>query len=321
MNIKTIVMLSVALVPFVFINLDVCNQYWQILVLYAFSAFGMAGVGMSVMHDAIHNSHSNNQLVNKALSYTLNIIGGNAEIWKLQHNVLHHTYTNIMDADEDIQAPFFLRFSPDAKHHWLHRYQHWYVWFFYGLSTLSWVISQDFFRLHKYKQMGLIKGKADYMKKITQIILWKIVYFSYVIVLPIYLTDFSTLQILGGFMLMHFIIGLVLTLIFQLAHIVPEANFPQPTKAGTIENNWTIHQLETTCNFSQKSKIMSWCIGGLNFQIEHHLFPNICHVHYKEIAKITRKTAEEFNIPYHTTKNFFTALQGHIVHLKKLGYA
>ena len=120
---------------------------------------------------------------------------------------------------------------------------------------------------------------------------------------------------------MHFVAGLFLTTVFLCAHIVDQTDFPLPENDGVINKNWYVHQMETTANFSNKKSLFSWFIGGLNYQIEHHLFPSICHVHYYELSKIVKSTAEEFNLPYHANKSFLTALKHHAAHLKEMGKA
>ncbi|MDL5514834.1 fatty acid desaturase [Arenibacter sp. M-2] len=274
---------------------------------------------MGVMHDAIHGSFSKNKMVNKIMGYTINLIGANDKVWRLQHNVLHHSYTNIEEHDDDINAPFFLRFSPHAKKNKLHKYQHYYAWFFYGLSTISWVTSKDFVRYTRYYKMGLVKNRRTYIEGILKIMAWKIIYFSYALALPILLTSISPWVIILGFLAMHFVTGLCITLVFQTAHIMPNASFPLPDNNGNLESERLAHQLETTCNYAPNSALLSWLVGGLTNQIEHHLFPNISHIHYRKIAPIVQRTAEEFGLPYHSNGSFASAIFEHFKMLRDLG--
>lgn len=319
MVIKTVVMMSLYFVPVILVITGVVGQTWQLFACFILSGFGMAGIGMGVMHDAIHGTYSRKPIINKLLGYTLNMVGANASVWKVQHNVLHHSYTNISEGDDDINAPFFLRFSPNAEKNALHPYQHWYVWFFYGLSTLSWVTSKDFIRFKRYYDMGLFKGKNIYRDTTLKIIAWKLVYYSFALGLPIAFSPFGVGEILLAFVALHFVTGLSISLVFQTAHIMPDVHFPQADERGTVEGERLLHQLATTCNYSEKSRVFSWMIGGLNYQIEHHLFPDICHVHYRNIAPIVKATAGEFNIPYYSKKTFFNALQSHFKMLYLLG--
>lgn len=316
---KTIFMMSLYFIPVIMVITGMVSHTWQLFACFILSGFGMAGIGMGVMHDAIHGTYSRHPKINKLLGYTLNLVGANAGVWRIQHNVLHHSFTNITEGDDDINAPFFLRFSPHVKQNALHAYQHWYTCFFYGLSTLFWVTSKDFIRFHRYYKMGLIKGRHIYRNSIIKMVIWKIVYFSFILVLPIMFSPFGAGQILLAFVALHFVTGLCISLVFQTAHIMPDVNFPQMDENGTVDGERLAHQLATTCNYSEKSRVFSWMIGGLNYQIEHHLFPDICHVHYRDIAPIVKKTAEEFDIPYYSKKTFVEALKSHFQMLYQLG--
>ncbi len=319
MVIKTIVMLLLFIVPIICLSIADISSIWSLFLLYIISGFGMAGIGMGIMHDAIHGSYSKSQTLNRFLGYSMNIIGANATVWKLQHNVLHHTYTNIHDADDDINMPFFLRFSPHTKKYKIHKFQFLYVWFFYSISTISWITAKDFIRLTRYQKMGLIDTRIEFQKDLLYLTLWKLVYYAYVIVLPIIILPFAPWITILAFISMHMVTGLVISCVFQVAHIMPGIDYPQANIDGEINSNWTVHQLLTTSNFSPKSSIFSWLIGGLNYQVEHHLFPNICHVHYKAISPIVKQTALDYGIPYNEKSTFVAALSDHIKMLKFLG--
>jgi linoleoyl-CoA desaturase len=319
MVVKTVIMMLVYLTPFVMLGAGLVGNVWQLFGLYLISGLGMAGIGMGVMHDANHGSYSRNRKVNKILSLTMNLIGANAYVWRFQHNMLHHTYTNIEGADEDIVTPFFLRFSPHDKHHWLHKYQHIYSWFFYGLSTLSWVTAKDFNNLRHFYQEGLIKDKKALQKALLSVSGWKLFYYGFALILPMIMIPLSPWLVLGAFCSMHFMVGVIITMIFQTAHVMPSAQYPLPDENGVVSNDWTLHQLVTTTNYAPNSRVFAWFVGGLNHQVEHHLFPGICHVHYKHIAPIVRQTAEEYGIPYHVQPNFIAALRAHTRMLRNLG--
>ncbi|MFH6604466.1 fatty acid desaturase family protein [Maribacter algicola] len=312
-------MLTFFFAPLIIINIGLVASQWLLFVLYITSGIGMAGIGMGIMHDAIHGSYSKHQKVNKYLGYTMNLIGANATVWKIQHNVLHHTYTNIEGADDDINAPFFLRFSPHAKKNKLHRFQHLYVWFFYGLSTISWVTAKDFIRLARYRKMGFLDKKNEFRNELIKIAAWKLFYYTYALVIPLFLVPLAPWIIILAFLSMHFVTGLLISIVFQVAHIMPDTEFPLPDDDGMVAGDWSAHQLATTTNFSPNSSFFSWLIGGLNYQIEHHLLPNICHVHYKKISGIVADTAREYGMPYHTKVNFLSAVKDHVKTLHKLG--
>ena len=314
---KAVFMLGLYFIPvivFLVTDLHILIQ----LLLWIIMGVGMAGIGLSVMHDANHGAFSKSPLVNKLAGLTANVIGGHAKLWKLQHNVLHHTFTNVIDADDDISTSSILRFSPNHPLKKIHKYQHIFAFFLYTLMTFSWSVWADYTQAVRFKQKGLFKQDA-FKKDMVNIILWKIIYFSYLIIVPIFVFDKSWWLVLLGFMVMSMVCGWILSVIFQLAHVMPNCDFPVSDEKGVIDNSWAVHQLHTTSNFSQKSKLFSWYIGGLNYQIEHHLFSNICHVHYPKIAKIVKQTAAEFNLPYYDNGNFFKAMVQHYKMLKFLG--
>lgn len=319
MVIKTVIMLSLFFVPLILLASGMATSVGMLFMLYILSGFGMAGIGMGVMHDAIHGSYSKNKKINKILGYSFNLIGANSTIWKIQHNVLHHTYTNIDAADDDLNSPFFLRFSPHAKHYWVHQFQHIYIWFFYGISTISWITTKDFVRLKRYKEMGFLNKKHEYEKTLISMIGWKLLYYSYALILPMIMLPFSWGLILLAFISMHFVTGILVSVVFQIAHIMPNTDFPLPNDQGVIDDNWYGHQLATTSNFSPKSSILFWLIGGLNYQVEHHVLPDVCHVHYKDLTKIVSDTAQEFGMPYHVKKSMFHAICAHTKMLRMLG--
>ena len=316
---KTIFMLGLFFIPLFILNSGIVSSPLVLFILYIISGLGMAGIGMGVMHDAIHGSYSKNRNINKFLGYTMNLIGGSATVWKIQHNVLHHTYTNIHEADDDINMPSFLRFSPNAKKYWWHRFQHIYIWFFYGMSTISWVTAKDFIRLRRYQKMGFFKRKNELQKETLKIIGWKVLYYSYTLVLPIFMVSLAPWLIILAFVTMHFITGICLSLVFQTAHIIRSTEFPLPDQHGVVENDWWKHQLVTTSNYAPGSIFFSWLIGGLNYQIEHHLLPHICHIHYSQLSPIVARTAKEFGITYLTKKTFAAAILDHVTMLRELG--
>ncbi|MEJ2114314.1 MAG: fatty acid desaturase, partial [Flavobacteriaceae bacterium] len=236
MVVKTIVMLSLFFVPLVILSSGLVTTTWLLFTLYIICGFGMSGIGMGVMHDAIHGSYSKNKNINKLLGYTFNLIGANATIWKIQHNVLHHTFTNIEHSDDDINTPFFLRFSPHGKHHWIQKFQHVYIWFFYGISTLFWITAKDYVRLKRYKNMGLLKNNNQYIMELLKMTAWKLFYYSYALVIPMIIIPLPWWIILLGFLCMHVITGTLVSIVFQIAHIMPATEFPLPNENGMMKD-------------------------------------------------------------------------------------
>lgn len=317
---KSIALLALYLVPFGVLLSGIVVSGWGQMGLWILMGLGMTGVGFSVMHDANHGAYSKNQKVNKWLGHLVETIGGNALNWKIQHNVLHHTYTNIDGMDEDVESvDEFLRFTPHTK--WLprHKYQYLYAWGFYSLLTLFWCTFKDFSQLFRYKEKNLLRTqKADFKKSLVKLIVTKILYHGVVIGLPMLLLPNPWWHIILGFVAMHLVVGMILTVIFQLAHVMETSDFPMPEN-GVVDYDFATIQMKTTTDFAPNNKLLTWYVGGLNYQVVHHLFPNICHIHYKHLAPIVAETAKEYGIDYNVKPTFWSALVEHTRMLKYLG--
>ncbi len=316
---KTIVMFSLYLMPY-FIILTLNLPGWVQLLLTIIMGIGMAGVGMNVMHDGNHGSYSSKPWINRLMGGSIYILAGNVYNWKVQHNVLHHTYTNIHGHDEDMDTGEVMRFSKHAEWKWFHRFQHYYSILLYGLLTINWAITSDFKQMKRYMRRKLSYGKLpNPVANWSKLVITKMIYVTIWIVIPFIFLDIAWWKILLGFFIMHYTAGLILSVVFQLAHIMDEADMPLPESNGTMKNSWAIHQLKTTVNFSTKNRLVNWFTGGLNHQVEHHIFPHISHVHYTKISKIVRETAREFNLPYNEFKSTRKAIAAHFRFLREMG--
>lgn len=293
---------------------------WAMWLLCVLMGLSMAGIGMGVMHDANHGSFSKNKFVNKIFGKTADILGVSSNNWINQHNKLHHTYTNIYEHDEDVNGKGLFRFTPDAPLKKVHKHQYWYWAIFYGFLTLGWFFA-DFQAYKKYIDRGLNRAKgAEKRKQILEIAMFKAIFITYMIVLPIIFVDIAWWQVLLGFLTVEFTAGLVLAVIFSLAHVVDKFDLSDHDKfEGASEDEWAIHQIKNTFNFATGNKILTWFCGGLNYQIEHHLFPNISHAHYPKLYKIIKETAQKHGVNYQEFRTFREALYSHLVFLYKLG--
>lgn len=318
---KTVAMISIYLAPFLIMLTGIGHiSVLLYLGLWLIMGIGMVGIGTSIMHDGNHSSYSERKTVNKWLGRIIFLVGGYHVTWRIQHNILHHTYTNIEGLDGDIDAGIFLRFSPHSKRYKMHRFQHIYAWFLYGLLTLQWATIKDFRSVVEYEKLGLLRKERRTLRRALWEVAWtKVVYYTIFLGLPLYFSNVAWGWVVLGFVLMQFVAGLALSCIFQLAHVMEGAEFPAPNDDKKMENNWAVHQIKNTINFSPRSRILSWFIGGLNFQIEHHLFPHICHVHYPKLSLIVRRTAQKYGIPYQVERTFVSALVTHGKMLRKLG--
>ena len=274
MVIKTISVFLIYLVPYAFVYTSVFTGISG-FILSILMGFGMAGIGMCVMHDANHGAYSSNPKVNQFLGICIYLIGGDVYNWKVQHNIFHHTYTNIDGLDGDIHQDPYLRLSSEQKWNRNHKVSAYYAFFLYALGTLLWAMN-DFVQFRRFTKLGLSPdGKLNKSKQFRKLIIFKIMYWSFIFALPIIFSPFLWWQVVLGWLLMNLVAGFILTVTFQLAHVVEGVSFPIPSDEGKLENEWMIHQLKTTSNFARNSKLVTWFVGGLNFQIEHHLFPNI----------------------------------------------
>lgn len=287
------------------------------ILLCVLLGFIGASIGFNVMHDACHGSYSSKKWVNEIFGYSLNMLGGNAFIWKFKHNIIHHTYTNVDGIDDDIAKSPLMRQCPSQKWVPAHRFQHIYVVLVYAISSFAWVAIMDF---NKYFKQKVYTTELQKMSTKEHVIFWlsKVLYVLVYIAIPIYAVGVGPWAI--GFTCMHLAMGWTLALVFQLAHVVENTEFETATEdPKTIENEWAVHQVKTTANFARKSKLVSWFVGGLNFQVEHHLFPRVSHIHYPALSEIVKKNCEKFHLPYNEYKTMGGAMASHFRMMKQLG--
>ena len=290
---------------------------WLGLVASAALGLILAGVGFNVMHDANHGSYSTKKWVNELLGLTLNALGSNAFIWKQKHNIIHHTYTNVDGIDDDIAKSPVIRQCHTQVWKPAHRIQHIYLWLAYALSSILWIFVTDFV---KYGSKKIYTTEMNKMSAAQHTIFWvsKVLYVTFYIAIPIYAVGVGAWAL--GYLAMNVAMGMSLSVVFQLAHVVEETEFEfSGAEDKIIENEWAIHQIKTTANFARGNKLISWYVGGLNYQVEHHLFPRISHIHYPEISKIVEQKCKEFGIDYHAMPTMGAAIASHYRFMKMLG--
>jgi linoleoyl-CoA desaturase len=307
---------------YVFIYALIMSNHFSagiMLVLALLMGITHAMIGFNISHDAIHGSYSSSHRVNKLLSLTFHMVGANAYMWNITHNKVHHTFTNVPGHDEDLEvAPGLIRLCPEDEYKSVMKYQHIYAFALYCLSSLSWVLRKDYKKFFQ-KKIGEMDTSNHPRVELYKLIGFKLAYYALFIAAPLLFLDITFGQFLIGFLSMHFIQGLILGLVFQLAHVVEQTEFPEPDEFGNMEDSWAVHQMNTTADFARSSKMANFFCGGLNFQIEHHLFPNICHVHYPAISDIVKSTAHEYSVPFHENETFVGALRSHYRSLKLFG--
>lgn len=288
------------------------------IFLCALVGVNFSFIGFNVMHDGSHGSYSSRRWVNKLMALSLNVMGGNAFYWHQKHNISHHSFTNIEGADEDIDISPFMRMNHIQSKYWFHRFQHIYGLMLYTITYLMWIFYQDF-----VKYFGGKVGDRDIKQNLSLVQhfgFWvsKLLYIGVFIVVPIFYV--GLVQTIIGFLCMAMVTGLIIAVVFQLAHVVGTVDFvAKAIPVTSIEADWATHQIRTTANFGTNSKLLAWCLGGLNFQVEHHLFPKISHIHYPKISKIVRETCNEFNIAYNEFPSMLGAIRAHLLHLREVG--
>lgn len=296
------------------------SSLWTILPLAVVLGMAIAAIGFNIQHDGGHKAYSDRAWVNKMMALTLDLMGGSSYLWDWKHNSIHHTYTNITGHDDDIDVGMLGRLSPHQKRYPFHRMQGIYLWVLYGFLSIKWHFWDDFYNI-AIGRIGGHKIRRPKGRDLAVFIGGKIAFFSLAFVIPMLLHPFWV--VVGVYAIAAFVSGVVLSVVFQLAHCVQEADFPMPeaNPAGgeRIPSAWAIHQVQTTVNFARQSRVLCWFLGGLNFQIEHHLFHRICHVHYPELSKVVEEVCREFGIRYASHKTFLAGVISHYRWLARMG--
>jgi len=314
---KSAVMVAWAAASWVLLVL-VVDTWWQAAAAAVSLGLALAGIGFNITHDANHGSYSPHPRLNRAMSWSMDLMGASSYVWRTKHNVVHHTYTNIAGADSDIDSMPFARFAPEQPRRSLHRYQHIYVWALYGLFAIKWHTMGDF----GYLRAGAIGGTPVRWPRGRQLAgFWagKALFATWAVVIPLLLHP--AWQVAAGFAAVSFVLAATLAVTFQLAHCLEEADFPSAERmAEDGRAEWARHQVETTVDFAPRSRLMTWYLGGLNFQIEHHLFSRVLHTHYPAMAGIVRQVCERHGVRYQAHPTVGSALASHARWLRRMGH-
>lgn len=294
------------------------RTWWQALPLAVLLGLAMACIGFNVQHDGGHRAYSRRPWINKLASMTLDLIGGSSYIWHWQHAIFHHTYANITGHDSDIDLGALGRLTPHQKRYAFHRWQHFYIWPFYGLMAVSWQLFGDYHEL----VTGRVKNGHRFPRPkgwdLATLVAGKTLFLTLAFGIP--LMNHRWWAVLFFYGVTSSVLGLVLSVVFQLAHCVEEAEFPLPREdTGRVEKAWAIHQVETTVDFARRSRLACWMLGGLNFQVEHHLFPRVCHIHYPALSKVVEATCREYGVRYLEHQTMFAGVVSHFRWLRRMG--
>lgn len=314
--VKAVILVPVALSLYSFL-LWGYYPWWMGVLLAGLLGLSLVFIAFNVMHDACHGSYSRRKWVNELMGLSMNVLGSNAFIWKIKHNIIHHTYTNIDGVDDDLANSFLLRVCNSQQWKPIHRFQFIYMYLLYAISTLAWMWGTDFI---KYFTRRIHRTPINRISTREHIVFWtsKLLYLFFYVGVPVYFLGWQSW--LTGFLVIHAVMGLALSIVFQLAHVVEKTTFEFVAEGSkVIGSEWAVHEVSTTADFAPRNRVISWLVGGLNFQIEHHLFPQISHVHYPALSKIVRHQCELFGLPYHYYPTMRQAIYSHVRLMRQLG--
>lgn len=316
MYVKTAVILATTVALYALL-VFAADAWWQAVLLSIGLGVAAAAIGFNIQHDGNHEAYSRLGWVNRAMAFTLDLIGASSYVWARKHNVIHHTYTNVAGHDDDIDLGPLARFSPGQRRFRYHRLQHLYLWVLYAGLVPKWHFRDDWQQLIRGR-IGSHRLPRPRGWDLFQLVAGKAAWLTLMFVLPCL---FHPLWAVAGcYLIATGTAGWILSVVFQLAHVVEETNFPEPDPGtGRIPTPWAVHQLHTTADFARGNRPLSWFVGGLNFQIEHHLFPRVCHVHYPKIARIVEKACRRHCIPYHAFPTVASAVRSHYRWLRAMG--
>lgn len=318
MYFKTAVILSWFVASYVLV-VFYAQAWWQVVPLAISLGVSVAAIGFNIMHDGGHEAYSRFPIVNRIMARTLDLVGGSSYLWHLKHGVFHHTYTNITGYDNDVELGNFGRLSPHQKYRKIFRFQQFYLWPLYGVMAMKWHFLDDFTDLINGR-IGPHKIARPKGKNLMVVIFGRIFFFIMAFAVPLVFHPLWAVAL--TYVVAAFVLGLTLSVVFQLAHCVEEAEFPKPpTETHKIETPWAVHQVETTVDFARNNPLATWLLGGLNFQVEHHLFPRICHVHYPAISKLVEETSAEFGIKYRVNPSVRAGIASHFRWMRRMGQA
>jgi linoleoyl-CoA desaturase len=318
MYLKTVTILmwlatSYALLVFAHVN------WWQASLLGVSLALAVGATGFAIQHDANHGAYSDNAIVNRLMGATLDLLGASSYLWHWKHNIFHHTYTNIEGADHDLNAKPYGRLAHDQAHYPAHRFQHVYMWALYGFMLPKWHLVDDF--------QNALEARIDDNRiprprgwALAQLLVGKAVFFAWALVIPMFFHRWWVVLVFYG--ITAFLVGLLLAVVFQLAHCLQEADFPHvPAGSSRVAEGWARQQVQTTVDFARGNRLLTWYLGGLNYQIEHHLFPKVCHLNYPRISRVVEEVCAQFGVRYVAHDSMRGAIFSHWRWLRQMGIA
>ena len=292
-------------------------------IYYAFPSvltgalLGLSGawIGLTVQHCANHGAMSPSPLVNNLLGLTDDLIGGSSLMWRYHHQVSHHIHCNDNALDQDVFTSMpLIRFDARRERKWFHKFQHLYMFLAFPLMQVVFQVGDIVGLFTKDTEGAKLHGATAL--ELSTVIIGKIAHFG-LLLAP--LANHATSTVLAAVASFIVVQGMVLACTFAVSHNVAEAKVPEDTGGEAWERDWGIQQLVTSADWG--GRIGNFFTGGLNLQVEHHMFPAICFVHYPAIAKIVREEAAKFGINYASYRTLPGIFMQFIKFMKDMGTA
>jgi linoleoyl-CoA desaturase len=290
-----------------------------LLTALAFAGLILGAIltGFCIQHDANHGASFRAKRYNHLLGWSADaLLGVSSYAWRVRHNVAHHTYTNIDGHDGDITQMPIARLVPAQPAKPWYRFQYLYIWPLYSFMGLRLQTMGDFAAL-RGSTIGSSTLHAPRRGDLAAFIAGKLTFVTWALVIPLFFYPWWIVAL--SFLGVSLALSLTMVIVFQLAHCVEEAASPSPEELRLHPQIWAVHQVESTVDFCPRNPVLTWLLGGLNFQIEHHLFPRVPHTHYPQIARIVRRSAEKHGVRYTVQASFRDAIGSHARHLRSMG--
>lgn len=292
---------------------------WQATLSGLSLALAVAAIGFNIQHDGNHEAFSERRWVNRLMGLSLDSIGGSSYVWRFKHNLLHHSYTNLDGIDNDVDVGILGRLTPAQRRLSFHRFQHLYMWPLYATVAIKWQFYDDTARI-LLGRVGPRRFPRPLGFDLAVFLAGKATFVTLAFVVPALFHPFG--RVVGAYVAVMSVVGLVLASVFQLAHSVEEAGHPPlPPEGARVPAEWAVHQVETTVDFARGNRLLGWYVGGLNFQVVHHLFPRVSHVHYPALSAIVESVSRRFGVRYAAQRSFRGAIASHYRFLREMGKA
>ena len=292
------------------------NSLFELFACYGLMGLLSVFLALNIGHEAAHNIFCKNKQLNKFLVYIFDFLGASGQIWKHKHVYSHHPHTNLFQIDLELKQPEIVRIFPQSAYIWIHRYQHLYMPFLYSIYTLIWFCYRDY---KDYFELRNKLSKKQLISLTASLVIGKFLFFLRLIILPVLLTKFGCMEIIGAFVFCNLLGSITVTFALISTHVGEHSQFYEPDDHGKIQHSWIQHQFLTTSDFSTDSWWVTWLYGGFNHHLTHHLYPYISHVHYPQLTRIIKNTCDKYQMKYHSQPTIFEAIKSHFKLLRRRG--